>query len=152
MTALTPDEIEALAHWSSFGRPGSPVTERYIPEDFERERFKPFVAPASGVWPGVFDGTQTLLLLRGFPRGEMEDKWIVYSDDVTSGGASVHFHRSWTGAQIVQVDLQLTDTGSRIAKATWETDAAALKTPTEEFARSTFAEVCRWVLGMSAAD
>lgn len=143
---LTPAELDALAHWSSFGRPGAPVTERYIPEADELSRLKPFVAPASAAWPLEFDGTQTLLLLRGFPRGEMEDKWIIYSD-----GLSVHFHRSWTGAEIVRVDLSLAAAGSRVVEATWETDAAALRNPTEQFARETFAEVCRWVLGFELA-
>lgn len=149
MAELTPDETEALTHWSTFGRPGEPVASRYIPEDYERERLHGFVKPASGAWPDVFNDEQTQALLRGFPRGEMEDKWIVYSDDLSDAGAtSVHFHRSWTGQEIICVDLQLTATGSRLTRATWETDAAALKTPTEAFARESFVECCRWVLGM----
>ena len=146
MTDLTPAELDALAHWSSFGRPGAPVTERYIPDADELARLKPFIAPASAAWPLEFDAAQTLLLLRGFPRGEMEDKWIIYSD-----GLTVHFHRSWTGGEIVRVELELTEGGSRVIRAMWETDAAVIRSPTEDFARATFAETCRWVLGFTAA-
>lgn len=78
----------------------------------------------------------------------MEDKWLIYSS--TSGdAATVHFHRSWTGQEIVRVELRLTATGSVLTRATWEMDDAGLKNPGEAFARETFVECCRWVLGTS---
>ena len=120
---LTPDELEALQHCSQFGR------------------------PASAGWSDKFTDAQTQALLRGFPRGEMEDKWIVYSDDLTVAGAtSVYFHRSWTGSLVLKVDLQLTDAGSRCTCASWETDPAIITGADEQYARETFLEVCRWVL------
>jgi hypothetical protein len=141
---LSPEEEAALIHWSSYGRPGGPTTSRFVPED--RSKLHDFIAPESAPWNQVFDEEQTLRLLRGFEPEVMEDKWAVYSD-----GLTVHFHRSWTGAQIVQLELELTETGSRAVRGTWETDAATLKGGSEEFARTTFAEVCRWVLGMTPA-
>ncbi|CAN5628731.1 hypothetical protein BH10ACT7_BH10ACT7_16450 [soil metagenome] len=153
MTELTPPERDAIAHWAHYGKPGDPVTERYIPDEAERARFKDFVAPQNGVWPDRFDAAQTLLLLNGFPRGAMEDKWIIYSDDPRPDGTtSVHFHRSWTGLQVVQVDLALDADGSRCVGATWEMDTETLKNPSEAFARESFVEVCRWVLRMKPAD
>jgi hypothetical protein len=150
MTNLTPDETAALIHWSAYGRPGEPVTDRWIPDADERARLHPFVASSpSAAWGDVFDDAQTTALVRGFFAEVMEDKWSICSDDVSASGAtSVHFHRSWTGAEIVRVDLQLTETGSRLTAARWETDPATVKTPTEQFARETFLEVCRWVLGL----
>lgn len=150
MVDLTPQQSEALTHWSTHGRLAAAVPTRYVPDADERARFKPFVRPESGDWPDVFDKAQTRALLNGFPRGEMEDKWIIYSDDVSDAATtSVHFHRSWTGQEIIRVDLHLTATGSTLTRATWEMDAAALKNPGEAFARDTFVECCRWVLGMN---
>lgn len=127
--------------------------ERFVPDEAERARLNEFVAPAEGLWPDEFDAAQTEVLLRGFPRGELEDKWVVYTDEVSADGrTTVHFHRSWTGLQVVSVDLELTATGSRCILATWETDDSGIATPTEQFARETFREVCRTVLGMPAAD
>lgn len=153
MTELTPQERDAIAHWAHYGQAGDPVSQRYIPDEAERSRFKDFVAPQSGVWPDRFDPAQTLLLLNGFPRGEMEDKWIIYSDDPRPDGTTpVHFHRSWTGVQVVQVDLAVDAHGSRCVGATWESDPETIRGAGEEFARSTFLEVCRWVLRMKPAD
>jgi hypothetical protein len=154
VTELTPEQHDALAHWATFGRPGEPAAERWIPDAHEREKLHGFVAPESSTrWPDVLDGTQTGVLLRGVGWQEMEDKWVVYSDDpAPDGTTSVHLHRSWTGYEIVRVDLQLTSTGSRITRATWETDSERVKGGTEDFARSTFIEVCRWVLRMEPAD
>ena len=141
------DSLDALAHWSSFGQAGVPPAARYIPTPEDLARFSSFVSPASGAWSYHLDASQTAGLLRGFEPDAMEDKWFVYSDDVSeSGAASVHFLRSWTGRPIVTVTLQLEDVGSRVTQATWETDAAHLVTPTEAFARSTFEECCVWVL------
>jgi hypothetical protein len=153
VTELTPEQRAALEHWSTFGRPGEPDGERFVPTDDYREILKEFVRPESGLWPILFDEAQTAALLRGFHPAEMEDKWIVFSDDPSADGTtSVHLYRSWTGIEIIRVDLQLTGTGSRIIGATWETDPERVKGGTEDFARSTFIEVCRWVLRMEPTD
>ena len=152
MPDLTPDELAALAHWATHGRPGTPPVEQYIPDADELARVQLMVAPATAAWADRFDLAQTAALLRGFPRGEMEDKWIVFADDpAPSGSTAVHFVRSWTGAEIIRIDLQLTDKGSHTTLASWETDAERIKNPTEEFARTTFVEACRWVLRFEVA-
>lgn len=74
---IAPEQTDALVHWSSFGRPGQPVTSRFVPDGDERNRFTGFVQPRSARWNDEFDDAQTQSLLRGFPRGQMEDKWIV---------------------------------------------------------------------------
>ena len=148
MSELTPEETAALVHWSTHGRPGTPPSERYEPTAEELETFEQIAAPGVGPWLDVFDDAQTRSLLNGFPRGEMEDKWIVYSDPISeSGTTSIHFLRSWTGNETIRVDLQLTETGSRVTRGLWETDPERIKNPSEEFARQTFVEICRWVLG-----
>jgi hypothetical protein len=154
VTDLTPEQHEALAHWSAFGRLGEPVAERFVPTAEQRAGFHPIVAPESSTrWPDVFDETQTAVLLRGVGWQEMEDKWVVYSDDPAGDGTTtVHLLRSWTSNEIVRVELQLTATGSKLVRATWETDPERVTGGTEDFARSTFIEVCRWVLRMQAAD
>ena len=149
---LPDDQRDALVHWSMFGQPGAPVTERFIPDADERLRLKPFVSPASGVWLDRFDAIHTERLVRGFPWRDMEDKWVVWSDDSRPGWASVHFHRSWTGAELIRIDLELTDTGSLCRRATWEMDPGTLTDPSEAFARETFLEITRWVLGMRPND
>lgn len=151
MAELTPAETAALAHWSAFGQPGTPPAERLVPDAAALSRLKPFSEPASGTWSDTFDDAQTRALLNGFEPEVMEDKWLIYSDDISDAATtSVHFHRSWTGQQIVRVDLQLTATGSMLTQATWEMDDAGLKNPGEAFAREMFLECCRWVLGMGS--
>jgi hypothetical protein len=150
---LTPQQRAALTHWSTFGRPGEPGGsghERWVPNEREREQLHGFAAPESTTgWGDVFDVEQTATLLRGLPWREMEDKWVVYSDGPSADGvATVHLHRSWTGFEIVRVELRVTADGSRITGATWETSTEIVKQPGEAFARSTFLEVCRWVLRM----
>jgi hypothetical protein len=147
---LTPEQRTARAHWSTFGRPGEPAAERWVPDERERERLHGFVEPESTTgWDDVFDADQTATLLRGMPWKEMEDKWVVHSDGPSADGlASVHLHRSWTGFEIVRIELRVSAEGSRITRATWETSTEVVKDPGEAFARSTFLEVCRWVLRM----
>ncbi|CAN5260991.1 hypothetical protein BH11ACT4_BH11ACT4_13750 [soil metagenome] len=151
--ALTPEQAEALTHWSTHGRTGLTVAERYIPDTDECASLRDFVRPESGDWPDVFDEAQTGALLNGFPCGEMEDKWIIYSDDISDAATtSVHFHRSWTGQEIIRVDLHLSATGSTLTRATWEKDAATLKNRGETFARDTFVKCCGGFWGCCPAS
>jgi hypothetical protein len=61
-------------------------------------------------------------------------RWLAYSDDISDAATiSVHFHRSWTGAQIIRVDMQVADIGSTLTRATWAMDAAVLKNPGEAY-------------------
>lgn len=46
----------------------------------------------------TFTKDQAALLKLGFVPFEMEDKWFIYFENAT-----LHFHRSWTGACIFQV-------------------------------------------------
>jgi hypothetical protein len=148
MTDLTNNERDALAHWSTYGRPGAIAADRYIPTPEDLARLKPFLTPASADWSYDLNEAQTAALLRGFCAEEMEDKWNIWSDDVSGSGAtSAYFCRSWTGKLIVQVDIQLSDAGSRVVHATWEMDSTAIKEPSEAFAREQFEECCAWVLG-----
>ena len=143
---LTDDQRRALAAWASFGAPGPQASERWDPSPERRLTFKPFTTPGSGPWPMEFDAEQTRSLLWGHHAEAMEDKWNVYAD-VDGDTASVHFHRSWTGLQVVQLDLELTATGSRVTRAHWELDGSDIKEPSEDFALGQFVAVFRHVLG-----
>jgi hypothetical protein len=148
MTDLTDDERDALAHWSAFGRPGAVAVDRYVPTPEDLARVKPFLSSASADWSYDLDRAQTAAVLRGFRAEEMEDKWNIWSDDVSESGAtSIYFCRSWTGKLIVRVDIRVSDAGARVVHATWETDSTAIKDPSETFARRQFEECCAWVLG-----
>lgn len=150
MADLTDDESDALAHWSAFGQPGSIPATRYVPTPEDLAKITPFVMPVSGDWRYDLDTAQTTALLRGSRAEQMEDKWNIWSDDPTDAGAtSVYFCRSWTGKLIVRAEIQLLDAGSRVTSATWEMDGAAVKDPSESFAREQFEECCAWVLGMT---
>ena len=143
---LTDDQRRALANWASFGAPGPQPSGRWEPTPEKRLGFKPFTTPGSGLWPMEFDAEQTRSLLWGHHADVMEDKWNVYAD-VDGSAASVHFHRSWTGLQVVQLDLELTATGSRVVRAHWELDGSDIKEPSEDFALGQFVAVFRHVLG-----
>ena len=143
---LTPDQRRALEAWASFGSPGAQPGERWEPSAEARAKFRPFTTPGSGLWPMEFDADQTRSLLWGHSAREMEDKWNVYSE-IDGSAASVHFHRSWTGLQVVQLDLELIDTGSRVVRAHWELDDSDIKQPSEDFALGQFVNVFRHVLG-----
>jgi hypothetical protein len=150
MADLTDDEKEALGHWSTYGQSGTPPVERFVPTADERAKFLPIAVPQSADWRYDLDANQTQGLLRGYQAHEMEEKWDIWSGDVSDGGAtSVSFCRSWTGRTIVRVDLQLTDAGARVVCGTWEMDPATVKTPSEQFARDAFENCCAWVLGIA---
>jgi hypothetical protein len=151
---MSDPDLDALAHWSAYGQPGTPPRERFVPTADERAKFVPISAPQSADWRYDLDVNQTQTLLRGYQARVMEEKWDIWSGDLDDDGAtSVFFCRSWTGHTIVRVDLlpndaELTDAGSRVIRGTWETDTTAVKAPSEQFARETFENCCEWVLRM----
>jgi len=150
---LTEPERAALSHWSSYGRPGEAAAERWVPDESERRRLLPMQRPAGTPLAADFDPVQTALLRRGVGWREMEDKWVVWSDDPDADGRfAVHLNRSWTGFEIVGAELQLDPDGSsRLTRLVWETDPDRVRDMDQPTAWGTFVEVCRWSLGMTAS-
>jgi len=58
-------------------------------------------AVVSLAFEATFSATELLSLQAGVIPKEMEDKWFIYQED-----NRIHFHRSWTGAEIFCITLQ----------------------------------------------
>ncbi|KAH8723829.1 hypothetical protein GQ44DRAFT_709690 [Phaeosphaeriaceae sp. PMI808] len=68
--------------------------------------FPPFPQNRTSVatWDIYLPPTQVRSLYLGFLPAEMCDKWFIYSEGPdTMGKLKVHFHRSWTGAKVVEL-------------------------------------------------
>jgi len=145
---LSPAETSATVHWARFGQPLPEPGELWMLGLDQRAEPVPFTAAATSVWPMTFDREQTRSLLLGHRSTEMEDKWHVLASPVTTDGTTtVAFYRSWTGTRVVELELQLTESGSHVIRATWESAAGAIKDPDEAFARGQFLLVFRHTLG-----
>jgi hypothetical protein len=151
---LTDAQRSALSHWSTYGAPSEAAAERWIPTDDERAKFVPMHLPLDAVFRSDFDPVQTSVMLRGVGWQEMENKWVVWSDDPDADGRlDIHLNRSWTGNEIVRARLQLAaDGSSQLLRLTWESDAARIKDMDQAVAWTTFVEVCRSTLGMKPSD
>jgi len=133
MENLSPGQLSALRHWSSYGQRGKTPDHRISPWEWRNEEF---VSPVTSPWSVKIEPDQLPLLLLGFlPRiaddrlphhvfvvGDIvkshiftsgstrddvsasEDKWFIYADGPDGEGeVRAHFHRSWTG--IKQIEL-----------------------------------------------
>lgn len=149
MPDLSDDEADALLKWNVFGQAGAPRAERYVPLSDDLARVHPIVRPESDEWSYALDETQTTTLQNGFQSSSMEEKWDIWSDDVSASGAtSVTFARSWTGRVIMRVDLQVAGSTSCVVRVTRETDPAHLNDTSQSFARWTFEGCFPGVLGV----
>lgn len=149
MPDLSDDETDALLKWSVFGQAGTPQVGRYVPTPDDLARVHPIARPEVDAWSYALDEAQTAALLNGFRATAMEEKWNIWSEDVSpSGATSVTFARSWTGQVIMRVDLQVAGSTSRVVSAIRETDPAHLKDTSESFARWTFEGCFPSVLGV----
>jgi hypothetical protein len=147
---LSPAETTATANWAGFGQPLPEPGELWMPAADDRALPSPFTAAAASAWPMSFDREQSRSLILGHRSTEMEDKWNVLASPVTAEGTTtVTFYRSWTGTRVVELELQLDASGSRVIRALWESAAGAIKDPGEEFARGQFLLVFQYTLGNS---
>lgn len=61
-------------------------------------------------------------LVQGYIPRDMDDKWFIYADGFTTAGkCSVHMIRSWTGARMIQLDIDIGDAMSGMGPAWVET-------------------------------
>lgn len=157
-TNLTTQEHFALAHWSTYGQPGSSPEKRVTASEWKTH---PFQKPVTSSWSVPIQPSQLSTLLNGFWPRELADKWFVYADGHDAEGHAVlHLHRSWTGMKIAEVAIEICVAGSesapegpaRITGIIWESSEEVIKRQDERGAKETVSEVCRWVLNVERPD
>jgi len=143
-----------IAHHDMYGAPGSPPTERV--KGTEWRNIKPFKTSVSAPWNVPIPAGGLPKLLNGFRPREMEDKWIIYTEGPDGEGRAVmHFHRSWTGYKVAEVEIEIDGGGDggggegvgRIVRIVFE--------PHEDLegrTKRTVREVCRWVSNVQIPD
>lgn len=149
---LTPNEREALFHWSLYGQKSDPTTHRVQASECNA---KPFVTPIASPWNQPVPSAEVPKLLNGFAAREMEDKWIVYADGPDEQGrATVHMLRSWTGHKMAELKLQVPDDegDAHFVEIVWESSQERYRNQTEEGAKAMAREVCRWCLNVTLPE
>jgi len=150
---LTPNEFDALRHWSEFGQKGEPSTHRV--QSTELRGISGFLTPVVSTWDVPIPHAEFSKLINGFRPRAMEDKWLVYADGPDAqGNAFVYMARSWTGHKMAELkikvpvdeDGEFAEEDSKITEITWESNPERRKNQTEEGAKAMAREVCNWVL------
>lgn len=76
--------------------------------------------PATASWNVNISHSDVEKLLRGFKPTAMEDRWMCRADAPDArGDFVVHFHRSWTGDEVLRMNVVL---------AVWDGDKASAHT------------------------
>ena len=111
----------------------------------------PMEKPASTPWEGDISSSDLAKLMHGRIPETMENKWFIYADAADARGkVTIHFCRSWTGAEIVllNISVSLNAAGSvdlsapaKILGITWASDCQ-----TEEEAKLVVQDLCRGLL------
>ncbi|KAF2969759.1 hypothetical protein GQX73_g3863 [Xylaria multiplex] len=120
-------------------------------------RHKPMEKSASAPWQGDISSSDLAKLLHGVIPKTMEDKWFIYADAADAQGkVAIHFCRSWTGAEIVLLNISVSlnaagsvdmNTPARVSEITWETDAQ-----TEAEAKLLVGDLCNGLLSCDFAN
>jgi hypothetical protein len=76
---------------------------KHLPEPVEREAL---------AFEAKFTQAEHEQLALGLIPGAMEDKWFIYLED-----GWLRFHRSWSGAYIYALRLEVATTGSRVVES-----------------------------------
>jgi len=124
--------------------------ERVSPENWPD--LKPFEKPASATWNVELHAEEVNRLVLGFQPQDMEDRWMVYSLDPVPGKLRICFHRSWTSARIVELDLDVETRDAvegsgleygagRVTGLTWENCEPGRES--EESMKKTVVGLCR---------
>ena len=154
----TPDHTSTLAHWALYGQTGDPSEKRVTAPEWTTA---PFNSPKRSAWVVPIPSDQLTKLLNGFRPSAMEDKWFVYADGPDAEGhAALHMYRSWTGYEMIKLDIEVADEEKKGAGAgktqitaiTWESDEEKIKNPSEKLAKEMALEVCNWVLGVKFTE
>ncbi|KIX94016.1 uncharacterized protein Z520_10353 [Fonsecaea multimorphosa CBS 102226] len=150
-----------LAHHRLFGRQGFLRSTRTTKHSWAKA--EPFVKQYHLPWNVPLSPESLGKLIHGFAPVEMEDKWFIYADGPdASGAATVNFHRSWTGAKVAEIALDIAwgeDSAAglwsgSIVQLTLESDIDGLpeEDSAEELVKFQVLEACHWVLGIKLVD
>lgn len=116
-------------------------------------------SPATASWNLGISRNDVEKLLKGFKPAEMEDRWVCRADVPDArGDFVVHMHRSWTGDEVLRMNVVLAaaagdgasaHTNERYAKIsdiTWEGGEGSFLASEVE-AKDLATGLCRGVLG-----
>ncbi|KAF2668605.1 hypothetical protein BT63DRAFT_456247 [Microthyrium microscopicum] len=96
-------------------------------------------------------------ILQGSAPESMAQKWYIYSTGPTIQGlATLFMFRSWTGLAVAEITISIPvdgagktmDGDSKMTEIRWESSYDRVGQQTEESAKETVLEVCKWVLGV----
>ncbi|XDG05441.1 hypothetical protein ABKA04_005056 [Annulohypoxylon sp. FPYF3050] len=120
-------------------------------------RYKPMEESISAPWQGDIPSSDLAKVMRGVIPKTMEDKWFIFADAADAQGkVAIHFCRSWTGAEIVLLNITVsldaagsvdTNAPARVSEITWENDGQ-----TEEEAKLLVGDLCSGLLSCDFAD
>jgi len=155
---LTDKDKDVLKSWSNVGSPGPAPTTPFIPNEEQRQQFKPINLPKTLEVRWILDQEAYKRLRLGHLAHEMEDKWNIYMEDDT-----VHFHRSWTGMELFRFTVepalspalsldQKPDEQYIVSNFEVEQDPERYTETDEQAIKSSLSEVLRAVLGVSMAN
>lgn len=98
---LTDEDKNVLKSWSNVGSPGPAPATPFVPNEEQKQQFKPINTPKTIPVQWRLDQEAYGRLKLGHLAHEMEDKWNIYMEDDT-----VHFHRSWTGVELFRFTVE----------------------------------------------
>lgn len=115
--------------------------------------------PATAFWNLIISRSNVEKLLKGFKPASMEDRWMCRADKPDARGNFVmHLHRSWTGSEVLRMNLVLAvpdgdeasartdERHATITEITWDRGEGSFLA-TEVEAKDLATGVCRGVLG-----
>ncbi|KAH8802687.1 hypothetical protein F5884DRAFT_478618 [Xylogone sp. PMI_703] len=149
MDNLSPEQRNALSAWSTYGQQGAPQTVTVKGTDWQRKNFQ---KPVTSSWNLKLKPSLLPKLRMGFLPRDMDDKWFVYSEEPEKGKITVHFHRSWTGLKIAEIEIEHDGTEDRkdaeasITKLVWESSEDVMRNPGEKMVKDQVETVCRYIL------
>jgi hypothetical protein len=133
-----------------FGHPGALPDKRVT-----RKKWRPcsgFLVSTVVDWELPLEPDDVKRLTLGFCPREMEEKWFIYSEGPDAHGKMVvNMHRSWTGFQIIQLEVEVGEQ-SRIVRIRWESSVSrwGVNNPAPvndaAFPKDVAIELCRWLL------
>ena len=134
--------------WTGFGLPGQGKAHRVIAS---QTKTKPFRDPVQTSWHVKIPKGQVPRLLEGFCPEEHGVQWFVYAEEPDEQGHTVvHFHRSWNGVKVAELEVVIGEGIEEEAKVTsliWESYGEVTRDLGEQGIKDMIKEICRWVLG-----
>ena len=162
--ATTPTEDNTLVagtmHFASFGVNGD--SDRSVHRvSASGWTVKVFGKPKTIPWLMNVSKDGIVKLIRGFEPNQMEEKWLVYSEDVRDNGRvsglKVTMMPRWSGRRMFELAVVFSEesdangepVAAKVVKLTYETHKKYVDGGDDDWAKSETQEVCNWVLGVT---